>query len=86
MLCIQTGKTSVFDPNRMRLDQPRVRDQPRDEMMTLFHEVEDSLDRTWDIAQRCKTKLSPVEEPFPKIGVRPATLLIASSNMWPGKA
>src|SRR5580700_9972440 len=70
MLCIQTGKT-MSDPNRMRFEQPAFYIKSREEMMTLFHEVEDSLDRTWDIAQRCHVKLSPVEEPFPKFGVPP---------------
>src|SRR5277367_182095 len=70
MLCIQTGKT-MSDPNRMRFDQPAFYIKSREEMMALFGEVEDSLDRTWDIAQRCNVKLSPVEEPFPKFGVPP---------------
>ncbi|MGA3187086.1 MAG: DNA polymerase III subunit alpha [Bryobacteraceae bacterium] len=70
MLCIQTGKT-MSDPNRMRFDQPAFYIKSREEMLALFGEVEDSLDRTWDIAQRCQVKLSPVEEPFPKFGVPP---------------
>src|SRR5208282_61422 len=70
MLCIQTGKT-MSDPNRMRFDQPAFYIKSRDEMMSLFGEVEDALDRTWDIAQRCHVKLSPIEEPFPKFGVPP---------------
>ena len=56
MLCIQTGKT-MSDPNRMRFDQPAFYIKSRDEMMELFGEVEDALDRTWDIAQRCHVKL-----------------------------
>src|SRR5277367_3830773 len=70
MLCIQTGKT-MSDPNRMRFDQPAFYLKSRDEMMALFGEVEDALDRTYDIAQRCQVKLSPVKEPFPKFGVPP---------------
>ena len=61
----------MSDPNRMRFEQPAFYIKSREEMMTLFHEVEDSLDRTWDIAQRCHVKLSPVEEPFPRFGVPP---------------
>ena len=41
----------------------------RAEMMQLFGEVEDALDRTWDIAQRCQVKLEKVKEPFPKFDV-----------------
>ena len=36
-------------------------------MMELFGELEDSLDRTWEIAQRCHVDLEKVKEPFPKI-------------------
>src|SRR6516165_9259160 len=68
MLCIQTGKT-MSDSNRMRFEQPDFYINSRDEMMTLFGEVEDALDRTWDIAQRCQLKLDPVKEPFPKFPI-----------------
>ena len=68
MLCIQTGKT-MSDPNRMRFDQPAFYLKSREEMMALFGEVEDALDRTWDIAQRCQLKLEPVKEPFPKFPI-----------------
>ncbi len=68
MLCIQTGKT-MSDPNRMRFDQPAFYLKSREEMMELFGEVEDALDRTWDIAQRCQLKLEPVKEPFPKFPI-----------------
>jgi DNA polymerase-3 subunit alpha len=68
MLCIQTGKT-ISDPNRMRFEQEAFYIKTREEMMTLFGEVEHALDRTWDIAQRCQIKLDPVEEPFPKFAV-----------------
>ncbi|MEP6960936.1 MAG: DNA polymerase III subunit alpha [Acidobacteriota bacterium] len=68
MLCIQTGK-SISDPNRMKFDKNAFYLKSREEMMTLFHEVEHALDRTWDIAQRCQIKLDPVEEPFPKFPI-----------------
>jgi DNA polymerase III subunit alpha len=68
MLCIQTGKT-MSDPNRMRFEHPVFYLKSREEMMALFGEVEDALDRTWDIAQRCQLKLDPVAEPFPKFHV-----------------
>ena len=38
-------------------------------MMALFGEVEDALDRTWDIAQRCHVKLEKVKDPFPRFDV-----------------
>ncbi len=68
LMCIQTGK-SYSDPNRMRWSTPDFYLKSRDEMMELFGELEDSLDRTWEIAQRCNVKLEKVKEPFPKFEV-----------------
>jgi DNA polymerase III subunit alpha len=70
MLCIQTGKT-ISDPNRMRFEQEAFYLKSRDEMMALFGEVEHSVDRTFDIAQRCQLKMEPVAEPFPKFPIPP---------------
>ena len=60
LLCIQTGKT-MSDTNRMRFDRPDFYLKSRDEMMTLFGEVEDALDRTWEIAQRCQVSLGQAD-------------------------
>ncbi|MBV9267489.1 MAG: DNA polymerase III subunit alpha [Acidobacteriaceae bacterium] len=68
LLCIQTGKT-MSDPNRMRFATPDFYIKTRDEMMALFGEVEEALDRTWDIAQRCQVKLEKVKDPFPRFDV-----------------
>jgi DNA polymerase-3 subunit alpha len=68
LLCIQTGK-SFNDPNRMRWATPDFYLKSRAEMMELFGELEDSLDRTWEIAQRCHVKLEKVQEPFPRFDV-----------------
>ena len=68
LLCIQTGKT-MSDPNRMRFEHPAFYLKTRAEMMALFGEIEDALDRTWDIAQRCQVKLEKVKEPFPKFPI-----------------
>ncbi|HZS55419.1 MAG TPA: DNA polymerase III subunit alpha [Bryobacteraceae bacterium] len=68
LLCIQTGKT-MSDPNRMRFSTPDFFVKSRAEMMTLFSEIEDALDRTWDIAQRCHVKLEKVKDPFPRFDV-----------------
>jgi DNA polymerase-3 subunit alpha len=38
-------------------------------MVQLFGEVEDALDRTWEIARRCQVRLEKVKEPFPKFDV-----------------
>ena len=68
LLCIQTGK-GMNDPSRMRWATPDFYLKTRDEMMELFGELEDAVDRTWDIAQRCNVKLEKVKEPFPKFDV-----------------
>src|ERR1039457_6945987 len=70
LLCVQTGKM-MSDPNRMHSNSPDFYLKSRDEMMVLFAELEDALDRTWDIAQRCHVKLDKVKEPFPKFDVPP---------------
>src|ERR1022692_2936720 len=68
LMCIQTGK-GMNDPNRMHWNTPDFYLKSRDEMMELFSELEDALDRTWEIAQRCNVKLEKVKEPFPKFDV-----------------
>lgn len=68
LLCIQTGKT-MSDPNRMRFTTPDFYLKTRAEMMSRFAEVEDALDRTWEIAQRCQVKLEKVKDPFPRFDV-----------------
>ena len=68
LLCIQTGK-GFNDPNRMRWSTPDFYLKSRDEMMELFGELEDALDRTWEIAQRCQVQLEKVKEPFPRFDV-----------------
>src|SRR6516164_1721292 len=45
LLCIQTGKM-YNDPNRMRWNTPDFYLKSRDEMMELFSELEEALDRT----------------------------------------
>ena len=70
LLCVQTGK-NMSDPNRMRWNTPDFYLKTRDEMMELFGELEDAVDRTWEIAQRCQVALEKVKEPFPKFDVPP---------------
>jgi DNA polymerase-3 subunit alpha len=68
LLCIQTGKT-MSDPNRMRFSTPDFYVKTRAEMLARFAEVEDALDRTWEIAQRCQVRLEKVKDPFPRFEV-----------------
>jgi len=68
LLCIQTGK-GMSDPTRMRWGAPEFYLKSPQEMRELFGELQDALDRTWEIAQRCNVSLEEVGEPFPKFEV-----------------
>jgi DNA polymerase-3 subunit alpha len=68
LLCIQTGK-SMNDPARMRWNTPDFYLKSRAEMLQLFTGLEDAVDRTWQIAERCHVKLEQIKEPFPKFEV-----------------
>src|SRR5579862_3443148 len=68
LMCIQTGKT-MSDPNRMHWDHPDFYLKTRDEMMALFGELEDAVNRPWEIAQRCNVKLEKVTDPFPRFDI-----------------
>ena len=70
MLCIQTGKT-MSDDRRMRFDTEQFYLKSKAEMLQIFREIPDSLDRTWEIAQRCQAKLGKATEPFPRFDVPP---------------
>ena len=67
-MCIQTGKT-MSDPARMHWDHPDFYVKSRDEMMKLFGELEDAVNRPWEIAQRCHVKLEKVVDPFPRFDI-----------------
>src|SRR5579864_2521971 len=68
LMCIQTGKT-MSDPARMHWANPDFYLKSRAEMMQLFGELEDAVDRPWEIAQRCQVKLETIKEPFPRFDV-----------------
>jgi DNA polymerase III subunit alpha len=68
LLCIQTGKF-FNDPNRMRWSTPDFYLKSRAEMMELFGELGEAVDRTGEIAERCHLSLDKVKEPFPKFDV-----------------
>ncbi len=70
LLCISTGKT-MSDPNRMRFEVQEFYLKSKEEMLRLFGEIPESLDNTWEIAQRCHVKLEKVENPFPDFEVPP---------------
>ncbi len=68
LTCIQSGKM-VSDEKRLKFSTEQFYLKSRDEMMAIFAAVEDALDRTWEIAQRCQVKMEPVKEPFPRFDV-----------------
>ncbi len=68
LMCIQTGKT-MSDPNHMHWDHPDFYLKTRDEMMVLFGELEDAVNRPWEIAQRCHVKLETIKDPFPRFDI-----------------
>jgi DNA polymerase-3 subunit alpha len=68
MLCIHTGKT-MSDTSRMRWPTPEFFLKSGAEMQQAFAELEDALDRPFEIAQRCQVRLDKIQEPFPKFEV-----------------
>ena len=68
LMCISTGKT-INDPKRMHWDHPEFYLKTRDQMMELFGELEDAVNRPWEIAQRCHVKLGKVDDPFPRFDI-----------------
>jgi len=68
LMCISTGKT-INDPDRMHWDHPDFYLKTREEMMALFGELEDAVNRPWEIAQRCEVRLDKVKDPFPRFDV-----------------
>ena len=85
LLCIQTGKT-MSDPNRMRWATPDFYLKSRDEMMELFGELEDALDRTWEIAAALPREARKGEGAVPASSTfRKSTRPIPTSNTSRGR-
>jgi DNA polymerase-3 subunit alpha len=68
LLCISTGKT-MSDPSRMRYKDAEFFLKSRQDMLRSFGEMEDALDRAWEISERCEVKLEKIKDPFPKFEV-----------------
>lgn len=68
LMCISTGKT-MSDPNRMHWDHPDFYMKTRDEMMLLFGELEDAVDRPFHIAERCNIAMEKIKDPFPRFDI-----------------
>jgi DNA polymerase III subunit alpha len=70
MLCVQTG-AKVHDADRFRFDSDQFYVKSADEMARLFPDSPGVMTRTMEIAERCKLKLSAVDNPFPEFAVPP---------------
>jgi len=56
LLCIQMGKT-VDDPSRMKFQSQELYLKSREEISMLFGELQDAMDNTLSIAERCNVEL-----------------------------
>src|SRR3990170_3913192 len=56
LMCIQTGKT-MSDPQRMRFPTDQFFFKSYEEMLKVFGEIPEALDRTVEIAERCNLHL-----------------------------
>jgi DNA polymerase-3 subunit alpha len=68
LMCISTGKL-ISETNRMKLTTPEFYLKSRAEIMKMFGELEDAVNRPWEIAQRCEVKLDKVKDPFPRFDI-----------------
>jgi DNA polymerase-3 subunit alpha len=74
MVCIQTGKY-IQDANRMKFQTRHFYVKSYDEMLRMFSDTPEVLQRTLDIAQRCNLKLDKIRNPFPHFDVPPGFTL-----------
>jgi DNA polymerase-3 subunit alpha len=68
LVCIQTGKT-LSDPNRMRFATDQFYFKPYEEMLKLFGEIPEALERTLEIAARANLHLEKEQHVFPHFEV-----------------
>jgi DNA polymerase III subunit alpha len=68
MVCIQTGKY-IQDTNRMKFQTRHFYVKSYDEMLQMFSDTPDVLQRTLAIAERCNLKLEKIRNPFPHFDV-----------------
>jgi DNA polymerase III subunit alpha len=68
MLCVQTG-AKIHDKERFRFDSDQFFVKSADEMASLFPDSPGVIQRTQEIAERCRLKLSKVDNPFPEFAV-----------------
>ncbi len=67
-MCIQTGKT-LSDTNRMKFPTEQFYFKSYEEMLQVFGEIPEALDRTVEIAERCNVHLEKKHHVFPHFEV-----------------
>lgn len=70
LTCINSG-AKLSDKDRLSFPTQEFYLKSRDEMLAVFRDVEDALDRTWEIAERCQVRLEKVKDSFPRFDVPP---------------
>ena len=68
LTCINSG-AKASETNRLSFPTQEFYLKSREEMLAIFREVEDALDRTWEIAERCQVRLEKVKDSFPRFDV-----------------
>ncbi len=68
LMCIQTGKT-LSETNRMKFPTDQFYFKTYEEMLTVFGEIPEALDRTLEIAERANLHLGKKEHVFPHFEV-----------------
>ncbi len=68
LMCIQTGKT-LSDTSRMKFPTDQFFFKSYDEMLKVFGEIPEALDRTVEIAERCNLHLEKKHHVFPHFEV-----------------
>src|SRR5579872_2673477 len=70
LLCVQTA-ASINDPKRFKFDSDQFYVKSAEEMERLFAHAPEVVRRTMQFAERCRLKLSKVDNPFPEFAVPP---------------
>jgi DNA polymerase-3 subunit alpha len=74
LMCIQTGKT-LSDSSRMKFATDQFYFKSYDEMLSVFGEIPEVLERTLEIAERCNLHLEKKQHVFPHFEVPPGETL-----------
>jgi DNA polymerase III subunit alpha len=68
LMCIQTGKT-MSEQNRMKFATDQFYFKTAEEMLQVFREIPEAVERTVAIAERCHVRIDRVRNSFPEFQV-----------------